>query len=304
MEHARMNTRDRLLAIVACLLWSTAFAAVKVALAYMSPLNLAGIRFILAGLMLLPWAGGLASLGHAWGRHRRTVLLAALFNTVGLYAVFFLAMQYVRGAQAAIMIGSSPLVYAVVAHVVMDNDRLTRRTLTSIGFAIAGVVMLALAGKPWEPMGARELGGLGLLFCGSLIGACGNVVVAKGKAPDLHPAALTCLQMIIGGVVLLTAGVALEGLPSLQQPVRFYAVLGWMAFLSAGAFSIWFHLLQRVQVSQLNLWKFLIPLAGAILSWVLLKDEHPDIFSACGMALVTMGIIWSQGKRPCRASSR
>lgn len=296
----RMTMRDRILAIIACLLWSTAFVGVKAGLEYMPPLTLAGTRFILAGLLLLPLSGGQRTLAHAWSGHRRTVVLASLLNTVGLYAIFFLALQFVRGAQAAIMIGASPLVAAVVAHYVMQNDRMTRQKSVSILLGVAGIVLLALSGKPWDPVGARECGGMLLLLIASVISALGNVVVARGRAPSLHPVALTALQMLLGGALLLVAGLVIEGVPTLDLPLQFYAILGWLAFLSACAFAIWFNLLQRVPVSELNLWKFLIPLAGAVLSWLLIRGERPDVASVSGMLLVASGIIWSQ--RPVRPS--
>ena len=48
-------------AIGACLLWGSAFAGVKFGLRYMPPLTFAGMRFILAGLMLLPLCGPMSS---------------------------------------------------------------------------------------------------------------------------------------------------------------------------------------------------------------------------------------------------
>lgn len=289
-----MSSRERLLAIIACLLWSTAFVGVKAGLEFMPPLIFAGFRFILAAFMLFPFVGGAMAMKTAWCKHRRTVVLASLYNTVGLYALFFIAMQLTRGAQAAILIGASPLVYAVVAHFVMEDDRMSRRKMASIGFGVAGIVLLAVAGKPWEPVGARESFGLFLLLCATIIGAFGNVVVAKGNAPDLHPVALTSLQMGVGGVILLLAGLVIEDLPTQAVPLRFYGILGWLAFLSAAAFSLWFHLLQRVPISDLNMWKFLIPLFGSVLSWLLLKNEHPDILTVCGMILVAIGVVASQ----------
>ncbi len=289
-----MSLRDSFYAIVACLLWSTAFVGVKAGLEYMPPLTLAGIRFLLAGAMLLPFCGGLGALRRVLQLHRKTLVAASLLNTVFLYALFFVAIQFVRGAQAAIMIGASPLVSATVAHFVMENDRMTRSKLISIVFGLCGIILLAIAGKPWEPVGARECGGLLLLLCASITGSFGNVVVAKGRSVTLHPVALASLQMIIGGVVLLVAGLTLESFPDETLPLRFYIVLGWLAFISAAAFAIWFHLLQRVPVSELNLWKFMIPLAGAALSWMLINGEHPDVLSLLGMSFVAVGIIWSQ----------
>ena len=291
-----MSTKDRILAIFACLLWSTAFVGVKYTLGYMSPLTLAGIRFILAGILLLPLCGGMSALRELWSNHRSTLFLAALFNTVILYTVFYLSLKSVRGAQAAIMVGSSPLVAAVVSHFVMPNDRITRRKVVSIMLGISGIVLLTLSSKPWEPIGAKEGLGLILLFCGSLSGAFGNVVVARGKSATLNTVALASQQMLLGGMVLFAIGLLTEGIPSLALPWSFYAVLFWLALVSAGAFSIWFRLLDRVPVSELNLWKFILPIFGAIFSWTLLKSESPDIFSVLGMLLVASGIVWAQLK--------
>jgi drug/metabolite transporter (DMT)-like permease len=185
-------------------------------------------------------------------------------------------------------------VSAVVAHFSMKNDRMSGRKTFSILLGLAGIALLALAGKPWEPIGARECGGLLLLLCASTIGAFGNVVVARGRNETLHPVALASLQMMIGGIVLLTAGYMREDIVFEAFSLRFCLVLGWLSFISAAAFSIWFLLLQRVAVSELNLWKFLIPLSGAVLSWLLIKEEHPDILSLMGMLLVVIGIISSQ----------
>lgn len=296
-----MSWRDSLSAIVACLLWSTAFVGIKIALEYMSPLNLAGMRFIIAGAMLLPFCGGLSSIVKLFTLHRKTLFVASLLNTVFLYGLFFVAMQFVRGAQAAILIGASPLVAAIVAHFAMKNDRMTRSKTVSIVFGMIGVVLLAIAGKPWEPVGAREFGGLLLLLLASITSAFGNVVVARGRAETLHPVALASFQMMLGGVALLFAGFIFEGMPDLALSLKFYVALGWLSFLSATAFAIWFHLLQRVPVSELNLWKFIIPLSGAILSWLLIKGETPDLLSVLGLIFVTVGIVWSQYASRCES---
>jgi drug/metabolite transporter (DMT)-like permease len=102
--------------------------------------------------------------------------------------------------------------------------------------------------------------------------------------------------MILGGTVLLTAGIVTKGIPDLSLPWSFYLMLFWLAIVSAGGFAIWFRLLDRVAVSELNLWKFIIPIFGAIFSWIFLKAESPDIFSISGMLFVAGAIIHSQWK--------
>jgi len=43
------------LAILACLLWSTAFVGIKIGLQHTTPLQFAGLRFFLSGILLLPF---------------------------------------------------------------------------------------------------------------------------------------------------------------------------------------------------------------------------------------------------------
>lgn len=281
------------LAILACLLWSSAFVTVKHALDYQTPLNLAGMRFVLAGLIQLPLCGGLLAPFRMIRKEFTTVLLVSLFHTVYLYGTFFIGMQWVRGAEAAIMIGVGPLASALMAHWLMHNDKMQRRTLAGIAFGMGGILFISLASKPWNPVGLKEFFGLMLLLSGSFVSAIGNIVVAKRKG-GLNPIALNSAQMLIGGPVLLLTALPFEGFPSLALPPVFYGQLLWLAIISAAAFAIWFHLLSKIKVSKLNLWKFIIPLSGAALSWIFLPNESPTLPALAGMALIVAGIVIGQ----------
>jgi drug/metabolite transporter (DMT)-like permease len=282
-----------MLAALACLLWATPFVFVKVTLEHLPPLTVAGLRFLLAGLIQLPFCR--QSPFQLLKTAPKTVILVSLFQTILLYAGFFYALTLVRGAQAAIVIGSGPLVSAIAAHFAMHDDKLSRRTLQSIAFGLCGIIAISLAAKPWEPVGLTELGGIGILLTGSVVSAAGNIVVAK-KRGSLPAVELNCIQMLIGGTVLFLIALPLDGAPDLRLPIGFYGALLWLAFVSAAGFGIWFHLLSREKVSRLNIWKFLIPLAGATLSWILIPGEHPDLPTLAGMGLIIAGIVHSQRK--------
>ncbi|MFA7256879.1 MAG: DMT family transporter [Kiritimatiellales bacterium] len=291
--HLKPSIRNNLLAIFCCLLWATPFAFVKITLEYQPPLTVAGLRFLIAGLIQIPFCKTPLSPFRLLRTEFRTVLLVSLFQTILLYAGFFIALNMVRGAQAAIVIGTGPLIAAVTAHFTMHNDRLTRRTIQSLLFGFSGIVVVSLAAKPWEPLGLREFCGILILLGSSIVSVAGNIVVAK-KRGSLSAWELNSIQMMLGGTVLMLCALFFEGVPALNQPPRFYGALLWLAFVSAAAFGIWFHLLSRVKVSQLNIWKFLIPLVGAALSWLLIPGEHPDLLTLGGMVLIVLGIIHGQ----------
>ncbi len=93
--------------------------------------------------------------------------------------------------------------------------------------------------------------------------------------------------------MLFLLAIPVEGIKWGPFPPVYYLTLGWLSFLSAAAFAIWYTLLQRpgVKVSILNMWKFIIPALGAALSWILIKDEKPDWISIAGMIVITLSLV-------------
>jgi drug/metabolite transporter (DMT)-like permease len=75
--------------------------------------------------------------------------------------------------------------------------------------------------------------------------------------------------------------------------LRYWMILLWLSFMAASAFSIWYKLLQRpgVKVSELNFWKFINPITGAVLSWLLIPGEKPEWLTIAGMFIITTSLI-------------
>lgn len=282
-----------LLAIVACLLWSTAFVGIKVGLKYEGPFAFAGQRFMLSGLLLLPfWWSRRPSCKGACD-YAGMILAISLFQTFMLYGLFYFGMTLIPGALAAMVIGASPLVTAVLAHYCMTGDRLSPVKGTSLLLGMGGVAVLSLSRQPWvSATGLTELAGIGVLLLANVVGALGNILVARHKA-DLDPVFLNSAQLFVGGLGLWLLSLVLEVQAPQAVPWSYYAALGWLAFLSATAFSIWFILLRRpgVRVSELNLWKFLIPVCGALFSWLLLPEEGPSLWPIVGMLCIAAAIV-------------
>ena len=287
-------------AVLTCVLWSTAFVGIKVGLRHVPPLTFAGVRFTLAGLILVPiclrMRMGLKDLRAHW----RLVVAVGLLMTVIVYGTFFLALKRIGGAQAAIVLGASPLVNAMMAHVLMKDDRMSMRKIFAILLGMGGVAVIAIARKPWNPAGLRELSGFGLIMVSIVASALANVLVARNRGA-INAMLLNSVQLQLGGVVLLVVGLTVEGIPDRFPPGEFFAALLWLAAVSAAAFSIWFALLKHVKVSRLNMWKFVIPVFGAILSWALLPEESPDAASVVGMICVATAVVLSQ-RRAVRES--
>jgi drug/metabolite transporter (DMT)-like permease len=109
----------------------------------------------------------------------------------------------------------------------------------------------------------------------------------------MNPFVLSSFSLGVGGVILFLFSFPVEGGHTGPKPMEYWIDLAWLSFMSACAFSIWFKLLQRpgVRVSELNLLKFIIPVAGAILSWLLVPGEKPEWLTISGMVIITSSLV-------------
>ncbi len=284
------------LAVFACLLWSTAFAAVKLGLTdFHRPLTLAGIRFMFSGLLLFPFWGNYRDNFKAVFKDRKILLFTGFFNTFLLYALFFEGMTMVTGAIGAIVTGASPLIVSIVSHFMQKDDRMTSAKTLPILIGVAGIVIISLRKDTGDNSLLSQSGGIFLLIAAATSGAVGNVIVHRsGSKTLLGPLQLNSCQLFLGGLGLFLVALIVEGVPDLTgRSLRFYCALGWLSMLSAVAFSIWFKLLRRpgTKVSDLNQWKFLVPLSGACLSWIIVPGESPSAVTLSGMVLIVAALI-------------
>ncbi len=279
-------------AIIACLLWSTAFAGVKIGLYYTTPFFLAGIRFFIAGIMLIPFSGPFKDYIKSIWLNRRLVLSVAGLQSVVMYGLYFTGINFIPGSIAAIIIGASPLVTAIVTHFSLHDDKFSRDKLIAILLGVMGIIFVVSGRQVLGSVGALDLVGAFLLLVSMIVSAYANILVARHRS-KISPVFLNSSQLVVGGLILMLISLSVEGVPDISWNMEFIAVLIWLSFLSAAAFSLWFSLLKEpgIKVSELNMWKFLIPVFGALFSWIILPDESPTIISIAGMIIITASII-------------
>jgi drug/metabolite transporter (DMT)-like permease len=280
------------LAILATWLWSTAFVGVKIGLEYHTPLQFAGVRFIISGILIFAIFGRFRQFSREIIANWKLVLWLSLVQIFIQYALFYSGLNLVPAALGAMIIGSSPLFIAIVAHYAFHNDKMTPLKMFSIMIGVAGIAIITIGRSRIEMKGELEMLGIGLLLLNNLVSGYANVLISKSPKA-ISPLTLSSTSLMVGGLLLFLVSIPVEGINFGPFPAEYYAALAWLSFLSAAAISIWFILLKRpgVKVSILNVWKFLIPVSGAILSWIIIKNEQPDFISIAGMTVIAISLI-------------
>ena len=287
--------KTRLLTIFACVLWGSAFAGAKIGFQYATPLHLSGMRFTLAGLLLVPllihqkvdWKSNLKE----W----RYLLAFGFLQSFVQYGLFFVGLNKVSASVSAMIIGGGPLFVALMAHFSLPDDKLTRRKMAAITLGMIGIVFVSITKGGVNTFDATFYGGVALLLISNMVGASTNIIVAKNRN-RVDPIMLTAFANFTGGIMLYIVSLFIEDCQLKEYTFEFYAAWIWLAIIPAAGFSIWYTLLKRpeVKVSELNIWKFITPVTGVVLSWLLLPDESPDLYSCIGIVIISAALITLQ----------
>lgn len=281
-------------ACLCCLLWASAFPFIKIGYRLFgidggdsaSQILFAGLRFIIAGLLSL--AIGSAVSGKALrpkkGSFKYIAALAAV-QTVIQYVLFYLGLARTSSAKASVINAASVFFAMFAAAAVFKDDKLSVRKILGALAGFAGIIVMNLDGLR---LGFRFTGE-GFILLSALSYAASSVLI-KNFSEKENPVTLSGFQFILGGAVMTAAGLAAGGkFTSFSSKAA--AVLLYLGFLSAAAYSLWGILLKHNAVSHITVFGFVTPIGGVLLSALLLGEKTGALKCAAALALVSVGII-------------
>ena len=197
---------------------------------------------MLSGLMILPFTVKPSVYIRMIKENRLIFLSVTLLQTLINYSLFYLGMNLVPGSLAAVIVGSQPLVTAVVSSLMHEEDKLTLGKMVTIIFGISGVILISAGRQALRLGGTVELLGVALILGANVASATSNVLLSLKKR--MNPLVLSSSSLECWRSYYLPVSIPVEGYRDpathdlLARPV-------WLSFMSAFAFSLWFKLLQR-----------------------------------------------------------
>lgn len=284
-----------LLACLCCLLWGSAYPAIKNGYALFaigaddvpSKMVFAGYRFVIAGVLLLL----MARLTHRPifnldGTKLRQITTLGLTQTSLQYIFFYVGLAYTTGVKGSIMNATGTFFSVLLAHFIYHNDRLSLNKVIGCLVGFVGVMVVnfnqnlldfdfSLLGEGFVVMAAF------ILSAASIYG--------KKVSQSMDSIVLTGYQLAIGGVALMLGGYLTGGTLTGFTPAS-TALLFYLAVLSSVAFALWTILLKYNRVGTVTIFNFLIPIFGAILSAIFLGESILEWKNVLALMLVCSGI--------------
>jgi drug/metabolite transporter (DMT)-like permease len=272
------------------LVWGSTYLAIKYAVAGLPPFLAMGVRFLLAGTVLM--LAVLALRGRAAFRITRPQLLTAavcgLFLLVGGNGVVAVAEQDVDSGLAALLIAGTPL-WVVLLRAVL-RDRPSVATVAGLLLGLTGVAVLLLPGV----RGAADLGPLLLVCLSSVLWSCGTVLATRRPVPA-DPFVTSVVQMAAGGAGLVVLG-SLGGewgrLDLAATPASSWIAFGYLVLVgSCIGYSAYVWLLARAPLSLATTYAYVNP-AVAVALGALFRSEPLTSNVLVGGSLIIAAVAW------------
>ncbi|WP_246045719.1 DMT family transporter [Halorussus ruber] len=279
------RTRDLTAFLLMTLLFGGAFPAIEVGLRYLPPLALAAVRYAASAALLLGYA--LATTDY-WRPRTRADWLAVLAGGVffiGGSGLTFVGQRYTTAGIAAVVFSAIPILTVLVGHVLLPDERLSRRGALGL---VVGFLGVAISVRP-DPanLGSGVLGPA-LVFAAALSVTVGTVLVRR-VSPPMPTVALTGWAMALGATMQagLSAAIAEETAAVRLDPAALLAV-GYLAVFASGiGFVVYFDLLARFGPLEVNLVSYLVPVVSVAVGWWLLDEAvYPSTLAGFGVVVV------------------
>ena len=268
------------------IIWGSTYLGIELAGETMPGLFAAGVRFTLAGLLMLgfiAWRRGARAL-----RATRAELLAAAVVGLllpGANSLLFITEQEVPIGLTSLIIASIPLWVLLLQLAARERPDLVSSLGLIVGFG--GIVLLVKPGG-----GSGSLGYLLLTVAAAFMWALGSFLAPRIPVPK-DALIATGYEMLAGGLVLLVVGTAAAS-PSELDPSSWSArsILGLVYLITFGSivgYSAYSWLLANAPLGQVSTYAYVNPVVAIALG-VIVLDELLTLRIVVGALLILVSV--------------
>jgi len=280
-----------LLALLVTFLWSTSFILIKWGLAEIPPLTYAGLRYTLACLCLLPFAFTKKNKAVIKTLNKNDWLKLSLYGLLFIaftQGAMFMGLQLLPAVTVSLWLNFTPFIVAVMAIFFLREYP----TILQWGGALLFIVGIVIYFFPIS-LSESQTFGLIVMTVGVLANASSSVLERNiNRSGKVNPLVVTVISMGIGSIVLLAAGIIIQGLPPISMQNIIY--LFWLAIINTAiAFVIWNYTLRTLTAMESSIINGTMLIQIAILAWIFLGEEI-SFQEIIGMAVAAVGAVFVQ----------
>lgn len=279
-------------------IWGSTYLGIGIAVKTVPPLMMAGVRFSIAGALMLAFR---ALCGHriiVSGRDFLHLGIIGCLMLCGSNVLVCWAEMYIPTGLAALIGTVCPVWFLLLERLVTRGGHISARGLTGIFFGIVGVSVLLWPNISSGSLhiGGRELFGAALIIISTFSFALGSVL-SKRWHIQTDPYTASGWEMLIPGTVnLLLAGITGQHHHTTWTRSSVLAV-GYLVIAgSLMAFTAFLWLLRNVSVTKVSTYSYVNPIVAVFLGWAFLNEKITPYILA-GSVIVIASVTLITGER-------
>ncbi|PFT61713.1 EamA family transporter [Bacillus cereus] len=278
--------------ILVCIIFGTTFLTIKIGIeAGAPPLFSAGIRFFLAGiiLMFIFKLKRKEIMPHIFSKR---IMYAGFCLTFMTFASLYWSEQYISSGLAAVLSATGPMMILLI-QAKRNREKLQKEQLVALVIALAGVIFVSLPGMHQQVSFIWSIACI-VLVIGELFYGIGSIRSKEilSDLSNVSPFLINGIQMFYGGILLLIASIIVEQPNvtvltswSVQWPILYLIFIG-----SIGGHGLYYWLLSKTNPVFPSTWLYVSPLIAIIVGYIILGEPlNPTM--GMGACLILIGVF-------------
>lgn len=220
---------------------------------------------------------------------KRAAIMGVIGTAIPMTAIIS-SLEYLSSGMTAVFVTTAPALTVILAHFLLDGERMTRRIILGVVIALSGALLLALSGESGLPEieQANPLGYvlvlMGLIF-GSSMAIYARKYLRGYDAFDVASIRMFFATVAVMVVTAFTIGYDLSGVDMVGYGTLIYAAV----FGAFGGLLLEFWIIKRFGATTAAMTTYIIPIFATI-GGALFLDETITLRMVFGMALIIAGI--------------
>jgi drug/metabolite transporter (DMT)-like permease len=279
--------------LLVCVVWGSTYLFIRIGVAHLPPFLFAGVRFLVAGLLLGLIVIALGIRPPSRARDWRTLAITGVFLLCGANAMVVWAEQYVASGVASVLVSAMPL-WSALFDAIIPGGKTPLTWRLGVGLAIGFLGTALLAGITPHELATADLRGPISLTFGSASWALGSIYWKRHPTTDVSPYAAAATQMAIAGALLCLFGLAIgEGPRFHLDPTGLKAMVYLIAIGSIVGYTAFGYALEHGSAAVVGTYAYVNPVVAVLLGWLVLAEPiTPRMLAA--MALILGSVLWIQ----------
>jgi drug/metabolite transporter (DMT)-like permease len=274
-------------------IWGSTYLAIRFAIETIPPFLMAGLRFVLAGLLLYAWTRARGAPRPTRRQWAGAAVIGGLLLVGGNGSGVWAQLRHVPSGMVALLVATTPFWMTLIEWIRPGGVKPTGAVLAGLVVGFAGIVLLI---DPQTMSGAgTDLFSMLLPVGAALLWSLGSIY-SRGADLPKSPLMTTGIQMLAGGGMLLVVALAAGDwgrFDPAQVSVRSLAAFAYLVTFGAlVAYTAFSWLLRHTSPARVSTYAYVNPVIAVFLGWALAGEPlTPRTLVAAAIIVGAVAII-------------